>query len=100
MSAYCIPGTGLDQRIGKLWPWTTPSLLPIFINHVLLGNTTYLCVYVLPVTAFMLQWQELNDCNKLHKAKNTYYPTLYRKSLPTFQLNTRDTGRLLPSLIL
>lgn len=44
------------------------------------------------MAVFMLQWQELNSCDKLHKAKNIYL-THYRKSLMASQLNARGIKR-------
>lgn len=38
----------------------------------------------------MMQWQELYNCNQLHRVKNIYSLTLYRKSLLTPQLDTRS----------
>lgn len=69
MSAYCSPDIELDQRLDTTaMGHTHPAAY--FINEFLLENThTPLCVYVLPMAAFMLQWQEFNSCNKLQRPK-------------------------------
>lgn len=92
MSAYCTPGTGPDQRLATYGHGPHPACCLLLSTKFYWETHTHLYVYVLPMAAFMLQWQELNSCNKLHK--NIYYPALYRNSLLTFHLDTRGIKKI------